>query len=327
MRVLIIGATGFLGANLVIAAREAGHAVRAFCHGTSDTRFISLPGVQKVGGDLFDLPSLEQAMRDIDVVFHAAGPYPVFSLKGKKELARASRSALNILAAAEKIGSPRLVYTSSLTTIGRRFESARLADEAVAFNRRGYLTPYFDMKILMEEIFIEAAGKGYPVVIVNPTFCFGRYDLKPARRLVRQVARGRMPFYMEAPLNFADARDVAQGHLLAAEKGTPGERYILGGENIMFSQVLRTIAEVCGLAPPRIRLPFLFGLGAALASETVSLITRKPPPVPLVGVELLRFSQFLDCQKAREKLGYRTRYSVKETIEDAVAWLREIGQL
>ena len=184
------------------------------------------------------------------------------------------------------------------------------------------------MKLGMEQAFLRAAGEGDPIVVVNPTFCFGPFDDKPARRVIRDVARGRMPVYMNAPINVVDVRDVAEGHLRAAEKGAPGARYILGGENLMFLDVLRTIAAVCGVAPPRVPFPLLGGVGVAYASEIFSrFLLRGPPRFPLVGVELLRYSQHLDSAKARSELGYTTRFPLRQTFEDAVAWLRSTGRL
>jgi dihydroflavonol-4-reductase len=163
--------------------------------------------------------------------------------------------------------------------------------------------------------------------VVNPTFCFGPFDTKPARQVLLRVARGQMPFYPEVPVNAVDVRDVAEGQMLAAERGVPGERYLLGGRNVMFSEILAAVAQAAGVRPPRWRLPLWLGRSAALLSEVVSRIVGSAPAVPLVGMELLKHSQHVTWRKAESQLGYKPRYPFDQTFADAVAWLRESGRL
>lgn len=327
MRCAILGAGGFLGSNLVRAALASGWEVRAVDRNPPPIPSLEGLPVTGVRADLFDLPSLVAAMSNVDVVFHAAAPYPITSFGWKRGVESARLSALNVIQAQRDAGGPRVVYTSSLVTIGRPRPPLTLADESCGYNLRGVWSPYFEQKLVMEELFLSAGRAGAAIVVVNPTFCFGPFETKPARQILVQVARGRMPFYPEAPVNAVDARDMALRQLLAAERGVPGERYLLGGRNVMFSEILAAVAHAAGVPRPRWRIPLAAGRLAALASEVLAWPAGAPPAFPLVGVELLWHSQHVSHAKAAGALGYHPSIPLSQTFSDTISWARQAGRL
>jgi dihydroflavonol-4-reductase len=326
MRTLVLGSNGFIGANIVREALDEGWAVRAFHRTDSNLSALAGLGVEHCTGDLKDVESLKRAMAGVDVVFHPAAPYPLLHFDGKRQVREAVQTVRNVLEAAQASGSPRLVYTSSLTTIGRPSQPGAIANEDCAPNLRSQHTPYHEMKECMEREVLDAAAKGYPAVVVNPTMCLGPYDSKPTSgRLVLAIARGEMPAYIEAPVNVVDIRDVARGHLLAAQKGQPGSRYILGNANMMMSDLVRDAATSARVPIPRLRVPPVFALAVAYAGEyRMRLLGGKPPHVPIVGVELLRYSQHFDSRRAMEELGYAPR-ELRAVYEDTLTWFEHVG--
>jgi dihydroflavonol-4-reductase len=326
IKAVVLGSTGCIGNNVVRACLEAGWAVRAFHRAGSKTWMLDGLDVEQTIGDLGDRESLVQAMRGCDVVFHAAAYYPRHSL----DLAGAMRQAVsqmrNVLAAVEEAGVARLVYTSTLTTIGPPGEPGRLADERDFYLPGSTDSAYFETKWAMEAEAWRAAAQGVPVVIVNPTAVFGPWDVKPTTgEILLQVAKGRFPVWLDLDVNVIDARDLGVGHMLAAQRGVPGRRYILGGENVPVREALAAAAREAGVAPPRWKAPLGLVRRVVRAGEALGHLPLVPPP-PLEHFKTLSEWQALSTGRARQELGFQTRPFV-DTVRDTLAWFREFGYL
>jgi dihydroflavonol-4-reductase len=280
-----------------------------------------------VEGDLHDRASLERALAGCDLAIHAAAPYPKRHFGKGRLLADARHGMGNLLAAARGAGGSlrRLVYVSSATTIGVPDEArpARETDE----RRVRDSAPYFAVKFLLEDLAREAAAGGVPVVVVNPTFCVDEYDdHRTTAQLMLPLARRRLPAYLAGRLNAVATRDVGEGILLAAERGRPGERYILGGENLGSREFLERCARAVAVPAPRRALPLALAEPISLATEIVAALSGTPPLFPLTGIRMLRHSQAYDVTRARDELGYAPT-SLDAAIERAYAWYRRRGWL
>jgi dihydroflavonol-4-reductase len=323
---LVLGSSGCIGNNVVRACLAAGWAVRAFRRANSPTWMLDRLDVEQAIGDLHDQKSLTAAMRGCDLVFHAAAYYPRHSL----DMAGSQRDAVSgmrhVLRAAAEASVGRLVYTSTLTTIGPPAEPGRLADERDFYLPGSTDSAYFECKWAMETEAWRAIAEGLPVVIVNPTAVFGPWDIKPTTgEILLNVAKGRLPFWLDLELNVVDARDVGQGQVLAAEQGRTGQRYILGGENLTLRHALTVTAQEAGVRPPRWRAS-LGLVGAAV--RTAEILGRLPliKPLPLEHFKTLREWRALDTARAQRELGFEARPFI-ETVRDTLAWFREYGYL
>jgi dihydroflavonol-4-reductase len=323
MKALVLGATGFIGGQIARAALEAGYAVRALRRRPDAIGALTdvADEIEWMSGDLDDLDSLAAAAQGCDVLFHAAAPYPQSSRDIPGEVAYAEAQMGRVLEAARRAGVERLIYTSSLATLGPPSQPGRLADERDFYTPGSSNSAYYEAKFAMEHKALRAAADGLPVVILLPTAVFGPGDVKPTTgQLLLEVARGRVPVYFDAVINVVDGRDVAAAHVAAVERGRVGERYIIGGHNITLRQGLIVAARAAGVAPPRFKLP----------RAAVDAVVRLADALP--GVELpenlrtLRFWQPLSTIKAERELGLRAR-PFEETARDAIAWFREHGYL
>jgi dihydroflavonol-4-reductase len=323
---LVLGSTGCIGNNVVRACVKAGWTVRAFHRSTSQTWMLDGLDVEQVTGDLDDPASLLSAMRGCDVVFHAAAYYPRHSLDMSGSLQDAVRGMRNVLHSATQAEVSTLVYTSSLTTIGPPAEPTRLADEQDFYMPGSTGSAYFECKWAMEAEAWRAIAAGLPVVIVNPTAVFGPWDSKPTTgEILLNVAKGRLPVWLDLEVNVVDARDVGQGHLLAAMRGQPGQRYILGGENLTLREALTLTAQETGTKPPRWRA----SLGTISAVVKMGEALGHLPfvqPLPLEHFRTLREWRALNTAKARRELGFEPRPFV-DTVRDTLAWFKEYGYL
>jgi dihydroflavonol-4-reductase len=325
-RALILGATGCIGNNTVRAALAAGWRVRAFHRPSSDTWMLDGLDVEHALGDLDDPASLVQAMRGCDLVIHSAAYYPLHSLDMAGSLRLAASQMRHVLNAVAEARVARLVYTSSLTTVGASSDPGRLADERDYYLPGSTGSAYFEAKWAMEAEAWRAIARGLPVVIVNPAAVFGPWDAKPATgEILINVAKGRLPVWLDLDVNIVDARDVGQGQVLAAERGRVGERYILGGQNLPLREALTLATQIAGVHPPRWRVSVdlvrrLVGIGEALG--------RLPgiPPLPLEHFKTLSEWRALNTAKARQELGLETR-PLGETIRDTLDWFRAHGYL
>jgi dihydroflavonol-4-reductase len=327
MKALVTGATGFVGAAVARALSSAGWQVRVLVRGGSDRSNLGALPVDVVEGDLADPNSLERALEGCAGLFHVAADYRL----GARDPAPLYRTNVdgtrNILNAARTVGVPRIVYTSSVATIGIPSDGSP-GEERTPVALSNMIGHYKRSKYLAEEVAREAVQSGMSVVIVNPSTPVGPGDIKPTPtgQLVLDAARGRMPAYVDTGLNVVHVDDVAAGHLLAFERGRAGERYILGGEDMTLQTILAQIAQLVGRTPPRVRLPYAAVLPVAYLAEGFAKISGRSGRVTLEGVRMSRKRMFFSSAKAASELGYRWRPPL-EAFEDAVRWFRERGLL
>jgi dihydroflavonol-4-reductase len=326
-RALVTGATGFVGAAVARALLAEGWEVRALVRGGSDRRNIASLPVAQVVGDLTDAASLEAALAGCEAAFHVAADYRLWAPQ-PRELYRTNVDGTgNLLDAARRAGVRRIVYTSSVATVGIPADGRPGAEDTPA-TLADMIGHYKRSKFLAEERAREAAARGVPVVIVNPSTPIGPGDVKPTPtgQIVLDAARGRTPAYVDTGLNVVHVDDVAAGHLLAFHRGRIGERYILGGEDMTLRQILTLIAKLTGRSPPRIRLPHGAVLPVAYVCELYARLTGRPTRVTVEGVRMARKRMFFSSAKAVHDLGYRWR-PPSEAFTDALGWFREQGYL
>ena len=335
MKVLVLGATGQLGSNLVRALLARGDQVRGLVRPTSNPLTLKGLDVERVEGDLNDPESLVRACEGVRVVYQTASYYPPQTIPVTTATARALTETRNLLGAVRRASVNRLVFTSTLTTIGFPPRGARhpdgsdrLANEHCPFVPLFPDNPYLMSKAAMENAVLDATRDGLPAVVVNPTAFFGPYDSKPTSGTqILMIAKRLMPAYIQAPVNAIDVRDVAVGLIRAAERGRIGERYILGNWNTTQKELNALIARVAGVRAPLVPVPFpVARYGSKLGDWAFRTVLRKPAPVPGFFVEMLRHMQHYDCSKAIRELDY-PRNPVEAAIHDALTWFRENGYL
>lgn len=328
MKVLVLGGTGLLGSNLVRALLAKGDQVRALIRPTSHRPTLDGLEVERVQGDLRNIESLTRACHGVRAVYQAASYYPSETVPVEQAVAQALAETKNLLAAVQQASVERLVFTSSLTTIGFPAERSRLANEDCAFVPLYPENPYLMAKAAMERLVLDEARNGLPAVVVNPTVCFGPYDGRPTSGTqILMIARRQMPAYVQGPINAIDVRDVALGMIRAAERGRVGERYILGNWNTTQKDLNALIARVAGVWAPLAAVPFtLARYGSKVGDWAFRTLLRKPAPVPGFFVEVLRHMQQYDCSKAIRELDY-PHHPVEQAIRDALAWFRANGYL
>jgi dihydroflavonol-4-reductase len=330
VRTLVTGATGFVGSAVVRALVSRGEPVRAMVRqGSSRLRLLEGLPVEIVAGDLGEPASCREALEGCNALFHVAADYRLWVPDPGAMYRTNVEGTRHLLLAAADAGTKRIVYTSSVATLGLR--SDRLpADETTPATLDAMVGHYKRSKFLAEQTVRELATKtGLPVVIVNPAAPVGPGDARPTPtgRMVLEAARGRIPAYVDTGLNLVHVDDVAEGHLLAFERGRVGECYILGGDNLPLSQVLALIADLMGRRPPTLRLPAGALLPVALLAEALARIGGgREPLVTADGVRMAHKPMYFTSAKAERELGYRSRPAV-EGLRDAIAWYRSHGRL
>ena len=326
MKTLVTGGTGFVGANVVRALMKRGAEVRALVRPRSDTRNLDSLEVELVAGDLRDRGSLEAALEGCDTVYHVAAMYALWARNPREIYDSNVTGTINILEAAGQAGVQKIVYTSSVATIGLPKDGTPGTEE-VPLPPEDMVSDYKRSKYLAEQEVLKYAQRGLPVVIVNPSFPVGAWDVKPtpSGQLIVNFLRGKIPAYVDTGLNVVDVEDVAIGHVMAAERGRIGERYILGHANLTLPELFQLLAQVSGMSAPRIRIPYGFAYLSACVSELVArTITHKPPFVTLAGVKLSRKRMFFDTSKAVRELGLPQTPAI-EALSKAVQWFRAHG--
>jgi dihydroflavonol-4-reductase len=327
MKALVTGATGFVGAAVARALLRDQWQVRVLARRGSDRRNLKSLDVEVSEGDLTDLNSLQRAAQGCDGLFHVAADYRL-GARDPAELYRTNvEGTRNVLSAAHRTGVKRIVYTSSVATIGIPADGTP-GDEQSANSLENMIGHYKRSKYLAEEVVREGARGGLSVVIVSPSTPVGPGDVKPTPtgQLVLDAAAGRMPAYVDTGLNIVHVDDVAAGHLLAYERGRAGERYILGGQDMSLREILEVIARLEGRSPPRVRLPYGVVLPLAYLAEGFARLSGRTGRITLEGVRMSRKKMFFSSAKAARELGYRWRPPV-QAFEDAIRWFRENGAL
>lgn len=327
MRALVTGATGFVGSAIARALTGAGWQVRVLARTGSDRRNVAQLPVEIATGDLLDAASLDQALCDCDALFHAAADYRLGVANAERLYRTNVEGTGNVLNAARQAGTARIVYTSSVATIGLPADRSP-GTECTPVALADMIGHYKRSKFLAEELVRDFAKTGVPIIIVNPSTPIGPGDVKPTPtgQIVVDAALGRMPAYVDTGLNIVHVDDVAAGHLQALERGRVGERYILGGENMTLREILAEISRLMGRRPPRIRVPHTALLPVAVISEGVARMMGKSTRVTLESVRMARKHMYFSSEKAVQELGYRWR-SPAAAFEDALTWFREQGFL
>ena len=328
MTTLVTGATGFVGSAVARALLARGHDLRLLTRASSDRRNLVGLEAEVVVGDLTDPPSLARAAAGCRFVVHVAADYRIWVPDPDAMLRANVAGALAMVRAAADAGAERIVHCSSVAALGQIGDGTP-ADENTPANEEDFVGIYKRSKYLAERALREAmAREDLPVIIVNPAAPVGPRDIKPTPtgKMIRDAAAGKVPAYIDTGLNIVHVDDVAEGHALALERGRIGERYILGGENMLLKDVLALVASVAGRRPPFIRLPEGVVWPIAAAMEVFARLTGIPPMMTRDHLKMARRKMFFSSAKATAKLGYQPR-PVRLAVEDAVAWFRANGML
>jgi len=325
MDALVTGGTGFIGANVVRALLADGRSVRVLARKGGDRRALVGCAVEMVEGDLLDPPSLRAAVRGARHVYHVAADYRLWA-PDPRALYRANVDGTrHVLEAACEAGAARIVYTSTVGAVGIPHDGT-LGDETTPVSLHDMVGAYKASKFLAERVAEELAARGAPIVIVNPSAPVGPLDVKPTPtgQMVVDFLLGRMVASLDTGLNLVHVGDVARGHLLAAERGRAGERYILGHRNLSLMEIFRLLARITGIPAPRVRVPYAAAWLAALGMEGVSRLTGRAPRVPLTAVRMARKRMHFSAAKAVRELGL-PQTPVDAALADAVHWFVEDG--
>ncbi len=321
------GATGFVGSAVARALLARGHPVRVLARPSSDRRNLAGLAVEIVEGAMEDPRSLARAVAGCRYVYHVAADYRIW-VPDPAPMFRANvEGTRDLLTAALEAGIERVVYTSSVATLG--LVPGGSADEETPSSIDDMIGPYKRSKFAAEKVVRELVREcGLPVVIVNPSTPVGPGDIKPTPtgRLIVEAARGQMPAFVDTGLNIVHVDDVAEGHLAAADKGRIGERYILGGENMPLAEILAEVAQAVGRRPPWLRVPHSVLFPVAIGAELAARVTGRDPFVTLDGVRMSRKKMYFTSRRASHELGYAPR-PAREAIADAVRWFEANGYL
>lgn len=328
MNCFVTGASGFIGANLAHELTARGHRVKALLRASSDLRGLHGANFERVEGDVSERDTLKLAMRGCDWCFHVAASYHLWLRDYAPMYAANVEGTRNVIEAAGAAGCSRIVYTSTVGCIGYPTPlDGRVipSDETTPCSTGQMSNHYKRSKWQAEEVAVELVRRGLPVIIVNPSAPVGPRDVKPTPtgKMIVDFLNRAMPAYIDTGLNWVHVRDVAIGHILAAEKGRIGERYILGNAdgNWTMKQTLEALAEITGLPAPKMRIPHFVALAAAHVDETLSRFSGKPPKAPLAGVRMAKYKMFFNPAKAIHELGL-PQTPPKQALADAVEWFR-----
>jgi dihydroflavonol-4-reductase len=313
---LVTGASGFLGWHVARLLFESGYRVKALCRPGS---FVHQLPVERVEGDLRNRASLEAACRDCEQVFHVAADYRLWAKNPQELYASNVNGTRNLLEAAVSAGAKRIVYTSTVGCIG--MPPGQEGDEQTPVSVSDMTGHYKRSKWLAEQVALEKARAGAPIVIVNPTAPVGDHDWKPTPtgKIIVDFLRNKLPAFVDTGLNLVDVRDTAAGHLLAAEHGRPGERYILGCENVTLQHILERLARIAGKPAPRVRIPYALAYATGMITTAWANVTGVPPIAPIEGVRMARKHMFVTHAKAARELGFRPG-PVDAALRRAVDW-------
>ena len=330
MLAFVTGATGFLGSHVARTLAAEGAELRLLVRPASDPRNIEDLKAERVMGDLRDPASIEKALSGCEVVFHVAADYRLW-VRDPEQMYRSNVEGTRaVIEAARKQGVRRVVYTSSVATMGFTSNGrggGRLADEQSPVSLVDMIGHYKRSKFMAEQVAFEAARAGVDVVVVNPTTPIGERDVKPTPtgRIVLDFLKRKFPAYVETGLNLVDATECARGHMQALEKGRSGERYILGGENLTLKQILDRLAAITGLKSPTVKLPYVFAFATGVVDEMVTgRLLRREPRATIDAVRMGKKMMFVSSAKAERELGWQT-VAVDGALGRSVEWFRANG--
>ena len=294
MTTLVTGAAGFLGSHVARQLLARKESVRVLLRPTSQNRAIADLPLEYVTGDLRDPASLDRAMNGVRRVFHVAADYRLWARRPKEIYESNVTGTKNVLEAAKRAGVEQFIYTSTVATVA--VDRPQLPNEATESQLGEMVGQYKRSKWLAEKEALNAAKSGLPLIVVMPTTPVGPWDWKPTPtgKIILDFLNGKMPGYVETGLNFVGVEDCAAGHLLAAEKGKIGERYLLGAENLTLKQVLDELEKITGLPAPRLKIPHGLALGAAYVETAFSRLVGREPQIPVEGVKIARHLMFVD---------------------------------
>ncbi len=324
MTTLVTGAAGFLGSHVTRQLVARGENVRVLIRASSTNRAIADLPLEYVTGDLRDPASLERALAGVQRVFHVAADYRLWA-KRKREIYDSNVSGTkNILDAAKRAGVAQFIYTSTVATIA--VDRPQLPNESTDAKLEEMVGHYKRSKWMAEREALKAAKEGLPVIVAMPTTPVGPWDWKPTPtgKIILDFLNGEMPGYVETGLNFVGVEECAAGHLLVAEKGKVGERYLLGAENMTLKQMLDTLSKITGLSAPRLKIPHGLALGVAYLETAFSRLLWREPQIPVEGVKIARHMMFVDCSRAQRELGFKPG-PVSAALERAVRWYEANG--
>ena len=323
MKAFVTGATGFVGSHVARALAERGADLRLLVRSNSNPKNIQdLPG-DRVIGDLRDPSSLEKAISGCDAVFHVAADYRLW-IRDPDQMYRSNVEGTRaVLDSARRNGVRRVVYTSSVATMGFT-SNGRPADEQSPVALESMIGHYKRSKFMAEQVALDAGKSGMEVVVVNPTTPVGEQDIKPTPtgRIIVDFLKKKFPAYVDTGLNLVDATECARGHVAAYEKGRSGERYILGGENLTLKQILDKLAAITGLPSPSIRVPYVVALATGVVDELFTgRIMKREPRATIDAVRMGRKKMFVSSAKAERELGWKL-VAVDDALRRAVEWFR-----
>ena len=330
MKAFVTGATGFVGSHVAQALEVAGAELRLLARSTSPTKLIStLKNAEIVTGDLRDASTYKQALRGCEAVFHVAADYRLWTRNAADamEMYRSNvEGTRGLIDAARQAGVKRIVYCSSVATMGFRSDGS-VVDEETPVTLEEMIGHYKRSKFVAEQVALEAGKKGDDVVIVNPSAPVGEQDVKPTPtgRIIVDFLKKKFPAYVDTGLNVVDVREVARGHVLAYERGKPGERYILGGENLTLKQILDKLSATTGIPAPKVKLPYVFALAAGVFDTVFTGQVRgKEPRVTIDAVRMGRKKMWVRSSKAERELGYKV-VPVEDALRRACEWFQTNG--
>ncbi len=332
MKCFVTGASGFVGSNLVHQLVARGHEVKALLRPGADVRGLAGADYERVNGDLLDGGALERGLQGCDWCFHVAASYQLWMRDYRPMYEANVTGTRKVLEAAGRAGCQRIVYTSTVGCIGlpkaqngQSVPTTELDMIAPTQLTNDYKKSKYQAEMIALDLFRE---KELPIVIVNPSAPVGPRDVKPTPtgQVIVDFLNRQLPAYLETGLNWVHVRDVATGHILAAERGRPGERYILGhaDSNWTMQQTLSCLAELSGLPATRWKIPYWFAHGVAVANELVSSVTGQPPRAPIAGVRMAKYKMWFNPQKAIRELGL-PQTPPKEAFTDAIQWFFDNG--
>jgi dihydroflavonol-4-reductase len=326
MITLVTGAAGFLGSHIARQLVARGENVRVLMRPSSNNRAISDLSLEYVTGDLRDAPSLARAMNRVERVFHVAADYRLWAKHSKDIYDSNVGGTKNLLEAARQAGVAQFIYTRTVATIA--VDRPQLPNEFTDSKLEEMVGHYKRSKWMAEQEVLDAAKAGLPAIVAMPTTPVGPWDWKPTPtgKIILDFLNGKMPGYVETGLNFVGVEECAAGHLLVAEKGKLGERYLLGGENLSLKQMLDTLSNITGLPAPALKIPHGLALGVAYASTAFSRLLGKEPQIPVEGVKIARHMMFVDSTRAPRELGFQAG-PVSAALERAVRWYQANGYI